>query len=108
MTSCKGVAIAQPAERSNSKPSRVLVYRLGSIGDFVVALPCLHLIRSHFSTAEIALLTNRPVESRAAPAASILEGTDLVDRYLIYPAGDYRMSTMRHVAADIRSFDADV
>jgi len=87
---------------------RILIYRLGSIGDFVVALPSLHLVRARFPTAEIGLLTNRPIESRAAPAASILDGTKLVDRYLVYPSGDYRMSTVMQVTRDIRSFDADL
>ena len=87
---------------------RILIYRLGSIGDFVVALPSLHLVRARFPTAEIGLLTNRPIESRAAPAASILDDTKLVDRYLLYPSGDYRMSSVRQVTRDIRSFDADL
>ena len=99
------------SERANAPSNaaqRVLIYRLGSIGDFVVALPCLHLIRTCFPAAEIGLLTNQPVESRAAPAASVLEGAVLVDRYLVYPAGDYRAATLRKVREQIRSFRPDL
>jgi heptosyltransferase III len=65
----------------------VLVFRLGSIGDFVVSLPCFHLIRKNYPQAKITLLTNKPISGRAAPAVSVLEGTNLVDQYLNFPPG---------------------
>ncbi len=64
---------------------RVLVYRLGSLGDTLVALPGFHLIRESFPGAHITLLTNIPLNAKAAPVASILEGTGLVDDYFDYP-----------------------
>ncbi|MGE5538424.1 MAG: glycosyltransferase family 9 protein [Gemmatimonas sp.] len=64
---------------------RVLIHRLGSIGDFVVSLPCLHLVRRRYPDAEIALLTNQPVAARAAAARTILDGSGLIDRYITYP-----------------------
>jgi len=67
--------------------SRILVFRLGSIGDFVIALPCFHLIRRCYPDAEIVLLTNQPADKRIVSAEGVLEGTGLVDRYVKYSGG---------------------
>ena len=69
---------------------RVLIYRLGSLGDTVVALPALHLVRRAFPDAERRLLTNFPVDSKVPAAAAILAGTGLVDGYFRYKAGTRR------------------
>jgi ADP-heptose:LPS heptosyltransferase len=66
---------------------RILIYRLGSLGDTVVALPCFHLIRQTYPTAHIAVLTNAPVSDKAAPLESILENTGLIDAAIHYPVG---------------------
>ena len=66
---------------------RVLVYRLGSLGDMVVALPALHLVARAFPEAERRMLTNVPVNSKAAAAAAILEGSGLVQGYMRYAVG---------------------
>ena len=69
------------------KVKRVLVYRLGSLGDTLVALPAFHLVRRAFPGAEVRLLTNFPVSVKAPPAAAILDGSGLVDGYLRYTVG---------------------
>jgi heptosyltransferase-3 len=66
---------------------RVLIYRLGSLGDTVVALPALHLIERTFPNARRVLLTNIPVQSKAAPAQAVLDGSGLVHGYMAYPVG---------------------
>lgn len=63
---------------------RVLIYRLGSLGDTVVALPSFHLIARAFPEAERRLVTNFPVNAKAAPAAGILANTGLVHGYFRY------------------------
>jgi heptosyltransferase-3 len=66
---------------------RVLVYRLGSLGDMLVALPALHLVARAFPEAERRMLTNVPVSSKAPAAAAILEGSGLVSGYMRYAVG---------------------
>jgi heptosyltransferase-3 len=66
---------------------RVLIYRLGSLGDMVVALPSLHLIAKAFPDAERRLLTNLPVHSKAPAAKAVLDNTGLVDDYYGYEVG---------------------
>ena len=62
------------------QPQRIVVYRLGSLGDTVVALPCLHRVAQAFPDAERIVLTNFPVSSKAAPLEAILGGSGLVHR----------------------------
>jgi ADP-heptose:LPS heptosyltransferase len=69
------------------KIRRVLLYRLGSLGDMLVALPSLHLVARAFPDAERVLLTNTPVNAKAPPAAAVLENSGLVHGYLRYAAG---------------------
>ena len=66
---------------------RVLIYRLGSLGDTVVALPGFHLVAKAFADAERRLLTNFPVAGKAPPAAAVLDGTGTVEGYFRYSAG---------------------
>ena len=66
---------------------RVLVYRLGSLGDTVVALPALHLIARAFPHAERRMLTNFPVSVKAPAAAAILADNGLIHGYFRYTAG---------------------
>jgi ADP-heptose:LPS heptosyltransferase len=70
-----------------SSTKRVLIYRLGSLGDTLVSLPALHLVARAFPNAERRLLTNFPVNAKAPPAAAILENTSLVHGYFRYAAG---------------------
>jgi heptosyltransferase III len=88
--------------------TRILIYKLGSIGDFVVALPSLHLVRHRYPKATITLLTNLPVDGRAAAAPSVLDGTGLIDRYIAYPAFTRDPSEIAKVWKVIRSFRPDL
>jgi len=66
---------------------RVLVYRIGSLGDTVVALPALHLIARAFPDATRLMLTNFPVNVKAPAAAAILGESGLIHGYLRYVVG---------------------
>jgi heptosyltransferase-3 len=76
-------------EMKTSK-QRVLLYRIGSLGDTVVALPSLHLVARAFPDSERRLLTNFPIQVKAPPAAAILKDTGLIEGYFRYSIG------MRH------------
>ena len=72
--------------RDKSK-SRILIYRLGSMGDTVVSLPCLHLIAKVFPASERVLLTNFPVDRKAASASAIIGESGLIHGYMRYTSG---------------------
>jgi heptosyltransferase-3 len=63
---------------------RVLIYRLGTIGDTVVALPALNLVARAFPEAERRMLTSIPPVAKASAASAVLEHTGLVHGYLRY------------------------
>ncbi|QNI35502.1 glycosyltransferase family 9 protein [Edaphobacter albus] len=79
--------INSSTSEKQSSARRVLIYRLGSLGDTVVALPALHLIARVFPKAERRMLTNVPVNVKAPPAHAILEHTGLVHGYIRYAVG---------------------
>jgi heptosyltransferase-3 len=70
-----------------SPPLRILIYRLGSLGDWCVALPAMRAVRQRYPHAQIALLTNFPIATKAAAAAAILESTGLINEFIAYPVG---------------------
>jgi ADP-heptose:LPS heptosyltransferase len=84
-------------------PDRVMVFRQGSIGDFIVSLPCFHWIRQYYGDAEIVLLTNEPSSASIVPAKSVLEGTGLVDRYISYPGGTRDPAELRRLKGEIKA-----
>ena len=53
----------------------IVIYRLGSLGDTIVALPCFHAITRAHPGAERIVLTNFPVSAKAAPLEGILGGS---------------------------------
>jgi ADP-heptose:LPS heptosyltransferase len=67
----------------------VLVFRLGSIGDTVVALPCFHAIARAYPHHRRVLLTNALTSKRASSAETVLDGTGLIDEVIYYPVGDF-------------------
>lgn len=66
---------------------RVLIYRLGSLGDTLIALPALHLVARVFPEAERRMLTNFPVNVKAPAAAAVLGESGLVHSYIQYFIG---------------------
>lgn len=87
---------------------RILVYRLGSLGDTIIALPALHSIRNSFPKANITILTNKPVTSKAAPLESILAGTKLFDDIISYPTGTRDPFVIIKLLQELRSRRYDI
>ena len=65
---------------------RLLIFRTGSIGDTVTALPVFHLLRRAFPGAERRVLTNFPINSDAAALQSVLGEAEFVHGYFRFPA----------------------
>jgi heptosyltransferase-3 len=87
---------------------RVLIYRLGSLGDTVVALPCFHQIERAFPNAERRLLTNIPIHAKAPAAAAVLGDSGLVHGYLQYPVGMRSLRPILGLRSGIRRFRPQV
>ncbi len=90
-----------------SKKKNVLIYRLGSLGDTVMALPCFHRVRECYPDANITLLTNKPVMSKAAPLQAILGHEYFIDDILSYPVGTRNPVLLARLSAQIRRKSID-
>jgi len=64
---------------------KILLYRLGSLGDSLLALPAFYLVRQRYPTAEITFLSNVPVNAKAAPLLEIVHNTTLCNEVVEYP-----------------------
>ncbi|MGB7924614.1 MAG: glycosyltransferase family 9 protein [Pyrinomonadaceae bacterium] len=72
---------------------RILVHRIGHLGDTIITLPAFWAIRAHFPQAHIALLSNAFEGSNRVVAKSVLPATGLFDQWLTYLTGDDRTPT---------------
>jgi heptosyltransferase-3 len=87
---------------------RVLIHRLGSLGDTLVALPSFHLLARVFPDAERRLLTNFPNHAKAPAAAAVLGNSGLIHGYLRYTVHTRNPLELLRLAWEIRRFRPDV
>lgn len=90
------------------QPRRIVIYRLGSLGDTVVALPCFHKVQQTWPDAQRIVLTNFPVSSKAAPLDVILREGGLIHSAIAYPVGTRSFGELWRLARELRSLNADV
>src|SRR5205085_7513119 len=64
---------------------RILVFRIGQLGDTIVALPAMWAVRRNFPDAHIALLYDRHPGKMHVTASELLRGSNIFDDYLSYP-----------------------
>jgi heptosyltransferase III len=94
----------KPLDIDSKKVKRVLIYRLGSLGDTVVVLPALHLVARTFPNARRVMLTNFPVHAKAPAASAIIGESGLIDAYMGYPIGTRSLKTLASLWWQIRRF----
>lgn len=73
---------------------RILIYRLGSMGDILVSLPCFRYIKNKFNNAEIMVLTNNSILEKATPIEKILENENLFSKVMKYNIGTRRFKDL--------------
>jgi ADP-heptose:LPS heptosyltransferase len=74
----------------------------------MVALPSLHLIARRFPDAERVLLTNFPIQAKAAPAAAVLGESGLIHGYMRYTVGTREIGELLRLGREIRRFGPDL
>lgn len=72
----------------------VLIFRIGSLGDTVVALPCFHRIALSFPDARRVVVTDRPDSNKVAPVESVLRGSGLIDDVIYFPPPPRRFADL--------------
>jgi ADP-heptose:LPS heptosyltransferase len=77
-------------EKTPDHQPRLLIYRVGHLGDTIIALPALRAIRQRFPTAHITLLSNRQGQSGAVGPTQVIPNNGLVNEWLTYQSDDER------------------
>ena len=85
----------------------IIIYRLGSLGDTIVALPSLYLINEYFPNRKKIILTNNPVSSNAPSMISILESTGLVDDHIEYSMGLRSVKALLQLRKSLKKTNSD-
>ena len=68
-------------------PRRVLIYRAGALGDAIVAIPAINLIRRHFPDARLTLMTvGATATSEVVWSGDVLDACVGFDEYIRYEA----------------------
>ena len=89
-------------------PKKVLIYRLGSLGDTTVLMPIFHHLNEIWPDAEKRVLTNFPVTAAAPPLQAVLGDGIFADGYFGYPVGSRNPEALWQLASDIRAWGPDV
>lgn len=89
----------------NFKKNNILIYRLGSLGDMIVALPIFNLLRRSYPEAKIYLLTNFPVSEKAVRPQDLFFNTGLIDGYISYPLRLRKFKDRLKLYRRLRSFN---
>ena len=58
---------------------KILIFRRGSIGDAVVSIPALNIIKEHYNNHKLGLLTNTPIMGVTEPIESIFQSSEFFD-----------------------------
>lgn len=88
--------------------SPIVIYRLGSLGDTIVALPCFNAVARRYPDRQRLVLTNAPVSVKAAPLLSVLgEDAGIVDGAIAYPVGTRSPSALWALAKQLRALGSD-
>ncbi|WP_340268391.1 glycosyltransferase family 9 protein [Sphingobium mellinum] len=84
----------------------VLIYRLGSLGDTLVALPCFHQIARSFPDSDRIVLTNNPVSGAAPALEAVIGGSGLIHRCIAYDVGERSRTQLVRLLLKIRATGA--
>ena len=95
---------SRPAERAGAEP--IIVFRIGSIGDTVVALPCFHQIARSFPHSRRILLTNVAASQKAAPTETVVAESGLIDGVIHLPASPRTLRGLCSLREQIRATGA--
>jgi asparagine synthase (glutamine-hydrolysing) len=91
---------------SASAPRRILVFRIGQLGDTIIALPAMQAIRNRFPDAHLTLLCDRHPGKSFVLGSDLLGRCGLFDDFMSYPVHEdqnlTRPWTMAPVLAAIR------
>jgi heptosyltransferase III len=84
----------------------IIIFRIGSLGDTVVALPCFHQVARKFPSSQRILVTDMPASTKAASVESVLGKGDLIDRVIYFPPPPRKTRDFMELRAQILEMKA--
>ncbi len=87
---------------SSERRPNLLIFRIGSLGDTVVALPCFHAIARAFPGHRKVLLTDSINSARASSVEIVLDGTGLIDEAIYFSAQHGKLNRFWVIARQLR------
>jgi ADP-heptose:LPS heptosyltransferase len=81
----------------------IIIFRIGSLGDTVVALPCFHHIARLFPNARRLVVTDVPASQKAASVESILDKSGLIDGVIYFPPPPRKIRDFLNLRTEIRA-----
>ena len=82
----------------NNDIRKILIFRIGQLGDTIVALPSMHVIRQYFPNAHITLLSDRHQDKAYVFAKDLLANTNLFDDFISFEANSEGVSLRKMIA----------
>lgn len=90
------------------KAQRILIYRIGNLGDIICAIPAMVATRRYYPNAWMGLVTNKEVSGNPDPE-EILKGNDFLDEIITYETPRIRESLYLYkLLKKIRSLRIDL
>jgi heptosyltransferase-3 len=85
----------------------IIIFRIGSLGDTVVALPCFHQVARKFANSRRILVTDMPASPKAASVESVLGRGGLIDGVIYFPPPPRKIRNFMELRAQIRKTKAN-
>jgi ADP-heptose:LPS heptosyltransferase len=86
----------------------IIIFRIGSLGDTVVALPCFHQIARSFPDSRRILVTDVPVSQRATSVESVLGRGGLIHDVIYFPPPPRKLRDIRRFRSSIAKTKAKI
>lgn len=77
-----------------SSAKKILIFRIGQLGDMLVSVPALWAIRDNYPEAHLTLLCDGHVDNNYVTAFDVLEGAGIVDDFFPYYIVDSRLKRL--------------
>ena len=79
------ISKTRPKSQRAVEVETILIFRIGSLGDTVVALPCFHQIARSFPNSRRIVVTANPVSQKASSVQSVLGNSGLINGTICFP-----------------------
>lgn len=74
---------------------KILVFRIGQLGDTIVSLPVLHALREQWPDAQLSLLFDSHLGKKYVVSKDLFRSTDIYNEFISYPVGSGKWQKLR-------------